>query len=239
MSLKHRHFDPITVQAEAGRRRVHRIKCSRCEAFADVSANTTGGSRAHDDILKIWKRGGWEIGNNSNRDFCPDCMSAKRAARRQPSKPEPTEMSPEPLNAQVIPMPEPSRLPPQPPRQPSFDERRLILAKLEETYVDEKTGYGEGWTDKRVAEDLGIPRKWVEDLRDANFGPTRDNEEIRAALDEARTLRSDAQRAISDARREAGVLRARADELDKQIVPLMERLGDVDRRLASIEKAVR
>ncbi|RWX72544.1 hypothetical protein [Mesorhizobium sp. M2A.F.Ca.ET.039.01.1.1] len=240
MSAKERrHFDPITVPAEAGRRRVHRITCSRCPAFADVSANTHGGSRAHDDLFRVWGRSGWEIGSNPNRDLCPACASAKRRSAHKPKTEKPMGNKPAPLNAQVIPMPAVLAATPEAPRQPSFDEKRLINAKLEEIYLDDKRGYAPGWTDKRVAEDLGVPRKWIEDLREANFGPAQDNEEIRLAIEEAHTLRNDTQKALADARREVAAMRQRADQLEKLIPSLADRFADLDRKLGQIEKVLR
>lgn len=71
----------------------------------------------------------------------------------------------------------------EPPREMSRDDRRLIFAKLDEVYVDENTGYSAGWTDDKVATDLGVPRAWVAQIRDENFGPGT-NEEITKLLGE-------------------------------------------------------
>ncbi len=49
----------------------------------------------------------------------------------------------------------------EPPAELTRENRRIILAKLEEVYVDEKTGYSPGWTDAKLALDLGVPRAWV------------------------------------------------------------------------------
>lgn len=68
------------------------------------------------------------------------------------------------------------------PEGPTRDDRRLIFAKLEEVYLDESRGYDNGWTDHRVSTDLGVPRAWVELIRNENFGPTKDNPEIRELL---------------------------------------------------------
>jgi hypothetical protein len=69
------------------------------------------------------------------------------------------------------------------------DERRLVFEKLNEHYVSEAVGYGDGWSDKKIAEELGCPRKWVEDVREEMFGPVKVNNEAKnfveriAALD--------------------------------------------------------
>lgn len=48
---------------------------------------------------------------------------------------------------------------------------RIIMAKLEEVYIDENTGYRDDWDDAKVATDLGIPTGWVAFVRDRSFGP--------------------------------------------------------------------
>ena len=57
------------------------------------------------------------------------------------------------------------------PRTMSRDDRRIIFGKLETCWSDEKKTYDQGWTDERVAKDLGVPRAWVSTVRDENFGP--------------------------------------------------------------------
>ena len=52
-------------------------------------------------------------------------------------------------------------------------DRRVIIAKLNDLYVDEATGYRDDWNDAMVAKDLGAPIEWVREIRDENFGPHR------------------------------------------------------------------
>lgn len=59
------------------------------------------------------------------------------------------------------------------PRVMGKEDRRIIFGKLDEVYVDEKTGYDKGWSDERVAKDLGVPRAWVSDVRDEFYGPAK------------------------------------------------------------------
>ncbi|ELT50976.1 hypothetical protein [Brucella intermedia] len=237
MSVKHRHFSPITVMAEAGRRRVHRITCSECGTHGDVSANTHSGSRNHDDLLKVWRRAGWTIGNNHNRDLCPACTSAKRRKGSGGSSAEADEVipssSPEAENMTV------DTKGAEPPRQPNFEEKRIIFAKLEEVYIDERTGYSDDWTDQRVADSLGVPRKWIEDMREANFGPVRNNEETRLLIEEATKLRNELTELVNSAVREAKLMRDRADMLERNAKAAIPRLAELERRIATVEKAVR
>jgi hypothetical protein len=68
------------------------------------------------------------------------------------------------------------------------DERRLVFEKLNEHYVSETVGYSDGWSDKRIAEELGCPRKWIEDVRDEMFGPVRVSSETRNFVDRIASL---------------------------------------------------
>lgn len=58
-----------------------------------------------------------------------------------------------------------------PPREMTREDRRIIFAQLEEVYVDEHTGYSTDWNDERVSKHLNCPRKWIETIREENFGP--------------------------------------------------------------------
>lgn len=223
-----RRHDPISIPAEIGFRRVHRIKCSECPVFQDISANTNNGSRAHDDLLKIWDRGGWHVGRQASQDLCSACQTKHRLARKQPAQPKETA----PMNASPTSIADIARRVASAttePREMSFEDRRIILSKLQETYVDEKVGYGPGWTDQRIGQDLGIPWAWVSALREANFGPVRDNEEIRQFVEEGRAALADYDAAISTLN----------DLISKAVAKrpeLAEKRAEFAHRFAAIEK---
>jgi hypothetical protein len=111
------------------------------------------------------------------------------------------------------------------PRQMTRDERRIIYAKIEEVWGSEDTGYKAPWTDKKVAEDLGVPQAWVAMLRDENFGSKSSNpaieEQGRAAVEFVAELRSKAQ------------------EITATVKTLMDKADAIERRLIDIQKAVR
>ena len=107
------------------------------------------------------------------------------------------------------------------------EHRRVVFLKLEEVYLDEKAGYSAGWTDARVATDLGVPRAWVSKIRDENFGPGT-SEEIETALAAAKKLDAD----ISAFRKDVAALIARDVEIQK-------RADTVERMFRRIEQAVR
>lgn len=242
-----RRFIPITVPSEAGRRRVHRIQCSECPVSHDVSANTWGGARAIEDLLAIWRRGGWTVSKREGHDLCPNC-TGKRLRRRRagvqdaplplPSQPPlpvlpeaPTEFQPVIIEDDEMARPKSTQkteetkpVAAEPPRTPTFDEKRLIILSLQDHYVSEVVGYEPGYTDQRVGNELGVPWKWVAEIRDAMFGPVRDNEEVREVLAEARSLKDEVDATISS--------------IEDMIRPLQGKQAALDRRIAAIEKAL-
>lgn len=74
------------------------------------------------------------------------------------------------------------------PRAMTYDERRLIFAKLNEVYIDDKRGYDVAWSDERVAKDLGIPRSYVKEIREQNFGPVQENTEVQEFIKDVAAL---------------------------------------------------
>lgn len=68
------------------------------------------------------------------------------------------------------------------------EEKRVIFAKLNDVYLDEKSGYSEGWGDGRVAHDLGVALEWVRLIREDSFGPDSSSEEIRGLVEQAREV---------------------------------------------------
>jgi hypothetical protein len=53
-----------------------------------------------------------------------------------------------------------------------------IRHKLDEVFDDSKGMYLDGYCDQRVAEDLKLPRKMIEQIREAAYGPIRTDPEI-------------------------------------------------------------
>ena len=76
----------------------------------------------------------------------------------------------------------------EPPREMSRDDRRIIFAKISEVYVNEEVGYADGWTDHKIAVDLGVPHAWVAKTRDDMFGPAGDNKQIKELIAEFEKL---------------------------------------------------
>lgn len=107
----------------------------------------------------------------------------------------------------------------QPPRQMSREDRRLIFAKLEEVYVDEGTGYTKGWHDERVAQDMAVPRSWVEVIREENFGPIKAEQNpevagIKIAVEEIERVIGHANRDLAAIGRESREIAERQKQIE-------------------------
>ncbi len=191
-----------------------RIYCSDCTASETIYVHNVSQANVGELTMKKFRDRGWEIGKNRKRDVCPACQVLRRKSAPQPKLvvvPPVIEMSMQhtitPLKAEA-------------PREMTREDRRVILLKLNETYIDERIGYDKEWSDKRVAADLGVPQAWVAKLRDENFGPENSNEEARQAV------------AALDALKSEGV------KLKKDLDTLVQVYGDFHRRLQDAEKTV-
>lgn len=64
----------------------------------------------------------------------------------------------------------------EPPPQMQREDRRIVADKIADVYDD--AGYIAPWTDELVAQDLGVPRAWVAEVRDFMFGPANENPKL-------------------------------------------------------------
>ncbi|MDC7784808.1 hypothetical protein PQJ75_00885 [Rhodoplanes sp. TEM] len=213
-----------------------------------MSANTFGGARANEDLLRIMKRAGWELGNKPEHDRCPDCLAAARKARRErlkvvtPSK-EPEMQKIEPAAA---PAPEitAAAAPEQPapsnaPREMTLDDAFVVYEQLAEVYDTSRKSYTGDWTDAKVATHLGVPRAWVVDVRRRRFGDSGMNEGIAALAQDARELVADARAEVDKLTATIGALKATIREAETKHRDLMAKADRIERKIAEIEQAVR
>ncbi|SOC48417.1 hypothetical protein SAMN05892877_1631, partial [Rhizobium subbaraonis] len=107
----------------------------------------------------------------------------------------------------------------------TVEDRRLINMKLAEVYAD--GGYVTPWTDQRVADDLGVPRAWVTEIREGFYGPEGSNplfdkylvESAGIALHLAQLAeeRKAAGEMVKRATEAAAKVRTRCDELEAKV----------------------
>ncbi len=180
--MSSREFDFVKVRDEGGAMRsAYRITCGKCDGTADFIQ--TGHSRKPPIAAEQhFRHRGWSLGAKAGADRCPACWAAITKPRAVKSLADLTLIVNQETPAVVV---------AEKPEGPTREERRIVFAKLQDVYLDERQGYDAGWTDHRVAEDLGVPRAWVAAIRDENFGPAKDNADIREFLEKLANLESE------------------------------------------------
>lgn len=180
MSHFERVFDRTTVK-EDGQPPMAAFKftCHKCGATDTFPLGNKGNGIAMALVQQKMRHRGWEIGNRASGDTCPDCIAARQKKRNKEPEKESNVVN-------FIKAEEPPTM--------SREDRRLIFAKIDEVYLDETLGYSDGWTDSRVAEDLGVPLAWVKTIRAENFGEERSNAALLANLEEAKWTLNEAKK---------------------------------------------
>ncbi|WP_157223333.1 hypothetical protein [Rhodovulum sp. PH10] len=209
-----------------------KIVCARCSRSLVVARPHLKNNAGYSDgkeiafLTKRYQRAGWLVGRLAMHDRCPDCQKESKAmagkdtpnlaivagpASRQPVETAPVMTAAVPAGTS--------------PRQMSREDRRLVFSRLDEVYLDEERGYGVGWTDQKVADDLGVPRAWVVTIREENFGGAGGNEEIAAQVAEAEALVKRASEAAAECDRRATEIRREAAAIDSMVRTIRKAIG--------------
>jgi hypothetical protein len=204
------------------RQGAYHITCSGCGATAEVANNQEGKSLPEEIVAKKFRQKGWDVGHRPQKDKCPACQSKRRKGMRytvdknlrvdvkQPQRPILTIVKKEPAVATL-----------------SREDRRIILAKLNEAYQDESQGYRPGWSDQRVADDLGVAVEWVQLLREENFGDLPVSAQDKSFVEEGRRILE----AIKAVAIEADEVRMRAASLLSQATEALDQVKALDKKM--------
>jgi len=124
-------------------------------------------------------------------------------------------------------MPEPSnkpRLVPKadPPRSPERSDERRIFRTIDEHYRDDGSGYIGDASDDALAKQLGVPRKWVTDVRISHFGESDSNDAMVDLLRQARDAIAQAEKLRDDFLEKSAVMDATA----RHIIKLADAMKD-------------
>lgn len=149
-----------------------KVVCCYCLKVGTVKVTRGSTLLAPPGVIKKFHEMGWEIGRNCLQNVCPDCQAKKPKTAHLTVVSDRTE---ENKMAVVEPI-----VKTDPPRTMTREDRRIIFEKMNGVYLDEKRGYDSGWSDVKLATDLGVPRAWVEQVREEMFGPVSSNPEIEA-----------------------------------------------------------
>lgn len=216
-----RKFTETTERYGSQWRTVARVHCRKC-GVSDSVGSSGSSLLPYNIITKKLEQRGWTIGANDQWDECPGC------SHKQEKKVTPLKV----VQQQIDKVSDK-------PREMSRDDRRVIFAKLDEVYLDEKRGYVSGWSDHKIATDMGVPRKWVELIRHENFGAIGTNEDMQVFLVEAEAFCQQAREALSEARKareEVEAILKRQEFLTLSTVS--DRLGKVERLATEVRKLV-
>lgn len=205
-----RTFEPVTrYDKESGQTRTGlKITCSTCGRVDAKFSSKSVMSHVH--AAQSFRNDGWAVGGSPRADKCPACL------RKITGHAVPSQM------AQVAAVQLPPPVEKVEKKAMDRTDKRLIFSKLNEVYRDEKTGYTQGWDDKKVAEDLGVPVEWVAAVRNEDFGPAVDA----AAL-------------VGDIRGRLAKLRRRFDGLDESLSSLSDRFDAMEKDMKAMEADVK
>lgn len=242
-------FDLATVETTDHKRtRGFRIQCGGCGKTEVTRLNTMayGVDTAEREIrfgTRKFEQMGWHVGKNKSQHRCLACIEVAKSQRvleqaqneakivRTLSMASPSPAPKGANGATHMPVVQDSTAP----KVMTRDDRRLIFEKLNEVYVDEKTGYVAPWTDKSLATDLGVPQAWVSQIRDENFGPEKSNAEIDKLLAIGTDINNQIMAAVADASK----LLAAHHKLSDSVKDLHKVAVDIERRITEVRNALR
>lgn len=183
------------------------VKCEHCGTEERMQINN---KPAEDGwVTKSFQRKGWYVGRDRKHDLCPDCARKPVVLTTKPTTPE----EPEPMKPVLAVVKEPT-MAADPPREMGIEDRRIVFEKLNEVYLSKTEGYSNGWTDLRVAQDLGVPTSWVAKVREDFFGPVKTNAEavaLHTAIKDMQGTLADMDKSIANAEQLLKSIRERHD----------------------------
>lgn len=176
-----------------------KIECCECGAIEYSTTRAGLSPKAHE---QHFRNNGWIVGNGPRRDKCPSC---EKKAKRPDLKVVETESKP---------------------REMTRDERLIIMDKVRDVHDGDR--YGAGWSDKKVADDLGVPKAWVEDIRgNVLMFAGGHNAEYEAFMAEMAPLVTDAKNLVNSAR----------VQLEK-VTALESRISEIERIGRRVEREI-
>jgi len=244
--MAYRFFQPISVDYGGQKRRGYRLDCGECGAgesipFAPLKRNYgDDDGKTHTMIRRKFEGRGWVVGESPRQDRCPRCAAPKPITNANLDKPKLALALQENFKVTTTATQPATPAPAPQPRDMGIDDALLISTKLHEVYIDASKGYGEGWTDAKVASALNVPRAWVRDIREKQYGKgAAGNDDIDAAVAEARSLLSDCKVARDAAEQTIALVTKKIDALTATLTGLRERAGKIERAVHTVEQALR
>lgn len=185
------------VKAPMGRF-AYDIRCSGCNATDHWSFGTV---LAAETVVAKARRNGWETGK---RPVCADCRS-KAKERKDVGTMELKEAAAKGAAAAVAASDAAKRA------------KRMVFMALEDYYDDGKRAYKPGWSDERIAKELGLSEATVANIRDENYGPAGEPPEIEKLRAEFAAWEADRRKAIASVRELANAANQNAANIEAHL----------------------
>lgn len=201
-----------------------KLTCAKCGATDTLPLGSKSNGYPTPLVQQKMRHRGWEIGNRASADFCPDCVAGKHKKQDKSDKKQENNV------VTFVKAEEPPTM--------SREDRRLIFAKIDEVYLDENTGYSDGWADQRVADDLGVPVGWVRSIRAENFGEERNNAAIAKHLDEVKDVLAKAKKLHLDAKDEIKSMSTQVEKASGILKQITENIGKMQKEINAINHEI-
>lgn len=208
-----------------GGHNIARLTCARCPAHADI---TLGTHMPPEFIVKKFQQKGMYVDpKRSDRCFCTECFqSRKRDIDKVRGKATMKEVFPKELinGAAASPPSETLKLFKAEKAESVIDispaplssMKRAEIRAMLESFFDDKTGrYLDGYSDKKIAEEIGISWKQVEAVRELAYGELKSDPELdmlkqrvadmRVHIDAALVVESDIYKRIREIEKRMGI----------------------------------
>lgn len=174
-----------------------RLTCFKCGAVASVPAD----GLPTEWLAKCFKRKGWHVDvANPRYCFCPDHQKKERKPMNDlPAQPPPPALK-------IVEMTTPDLAP--------SPDQKVRIRHLLDSHFDDKAGrYLDNWTDQKVASDVGVGWKAVEQIRRLGWGELKEDPALLAIRADYETCKILAQRYDEALTR----LKLKIDDLEKRL----------------------
>lgn len=190
-----------------GHRAAQVIACHRCPAEKVVFAHN--GRFPEHTLIARFEKCGWGV-SRDGAHLCPDCRTKEIAARRAGRTPSPEE---KPMAAAPAPSASPSA-------SGAIVELYMLL---DDKYHRARKGYVAGYSDERIAKELGLSVTVVAERREKDFGPVV----VDTTLEDLAKAKAALVEGLAEVRKAATNLAGLAGHAER-------RLGDMDKLVARL-----
>lgn len=205
----------VFERVREGQQTGYMAACTRCRNTEFLPASGFKGSLPQTVIAKKFKQKGWSLGKKC---LCPTCINPPKIEAKV------IEMKSAPTLPKVPPMPQEMPVAIDAPRQMTAADKRKVFRAIDENWDETKSRYLGAASDSHLAQTLNVPRAWVTEVREENFGKTQRNEDLDKIAGDLKNLRAEAARSIASALD----LATKFEQLEQKYIDLIRRVESVE-----------